>query len=252
MINPQGAVSDDRGPRVSLVTNVTEFAGPGSALGLLNSGHKVYAHDPRFGDSAPHKTIAGIIAVPGTREEVLAEVLRREGRIDTLVENPTIRGERYVTEDANTEKLDGWLDDAARELITEPFKLLNRVSKHMNDHEGGAIILVTSESWMKPQRGSVYYSAMRAALPSLALGSARDVAPKVQVNCLSLNYLQSEEYYPAAIWSTPEKLKELAERVPVGRLNTDQDLAKVVAFLASASTPFLTGSTIKVDGAALV
>jgi len=52
--------------------------------------------------------------------------------------------------------------------------------------------------------------------------------------------------------STPEKKKELAEVVPVGWLNTAEELGNLIGFLAGGPTEFLTGSTIKIDGDALV
>jgi NAD(P)-dependent dehydrogenase (short-subunit alcohol dehydrogenase family) len=89
---------------------------------------------------------------------------------------------------------------------------------------------------------------MRAAFPSLALGAARDLAPAgIQVNCISPNYLESEEYYPPELWSRPEKKKELAALVPVGRLNTAVELGNLIDLLAGGPTQFLTGSTTKID-----
>ncbi|HEY1005407.1 MAG TPA: hypothetical protein VGD83_37835, partial [Streptosporangiaceae bacterium] len=62
----------------------------------------------------------------------------------------------------------------------------------------------------------------------------------------------SKEYYPPELWNRPEKKKELAELVPVGRLQTADDLWKLISFPASGPTAFLTGDTIKIDGGALV
>jgi NAD(P)-dependent dehydrogenase (short-subunit alcohol dehydrogenase family) len=120
-----------------------------------------------------------------------------------LIENPSIRGERHVTDDDDVDTLDTFLTDAAHELIVEPFQLLNFMARTMCQRSRGMIILITSESWEKPQRGSMFYSAMRVAFPSLALGAARDLAPGIQVNCISPNYVESEEYYPPELWSRP-------------------------------------------------
>jgi 3-oxoacyl-[acyl-carrier protein] reductase len=57
---------------------------------------------------------------------------------------------------------------------------------------------------------------------------------------------------PPKLWDQPEKKQELAELVPVGRLQTAAELGNLIGFLASGPNPFLTGSTIKVDGGALV
>lgn len=244
-------------PAIALVTNGCQFAGPAALLGLQHLNGKIYVHDQSFSDAAQLGAFADahedLIPVAGSRLSVAHQVVSAEGRLDVLVENPSIRGERHVTDDDDVDLLDKWLTDAAQELIVEPFELVNFAARTMRQRSRGAIVLITSESWEKPQHGSVFYSAMRAAFPSLALGAARDLAPEgIQVNCISPNYLESKEYYPPELWSQPEKKKELAAIVPVGRLNTAGELGNLIGFLAGGPTAFLTGSTIKIDGAALV
>jgi 3-oxoacyl-[acyl-carrier protein] reductase len=242
---------------VALLTNGSQFAGPAALLGLKNLNCQIYVHDPSFSDDAKLSAFAsahdGVIPLAGDRLSVANDVINAEGRLDVLVENPSPRGEAHVTDDNNVDALDSWLNDAARELIVEPFELLNFAARAMRKQSRGVIVLLTSESWEKPQHGSVFYSAMRAAYPCLALGAARDLAPDgIQVNCVSPNFLESKEYYPPQLWDQPEKKKELATLVPVGRLQTAGELGNLIGFLASGPNPFLTGSTIKVDGGALV
>lgn len=191
---------------IALVTNGCRFAGPAALLGLKHLNCRIYVHDQSFSDDSQLEAFAsahnGVIPLAGSRLSVANEIIRAEGRLDILVENPSIRGERHVTDDDAVDTLDTFLTDAANELIVEPFQLLNFVARTMRQRSRGVIILITSESWEKPQRGSVFYSAMRAALPSLALGAARGLAAAgIQVNCISPNYLESEEYYPPEPWS---------------------------------------------------
>jgi 3-oxoacyl-[acyl-carrier protein] reductase len=195
---------------IALVTNACRFAGPAALLGLKHLNSRIYVHDQSFSDDAQLDAFAsahnGVIPLAGSRLSVANEIIRAEGRLDILIENPSIRGERHVTDDDDVDTLDTWLTDAAHELIVEPFQLLNLVARTMRQRSRGVIVLITSESWEKPQRGSVFYSAMRAAFPCLALGAARDLAAAgIQVNCISPNYLESEEYYPPKLWNRPEK-----------------------------------------------
>jgi len=129
------------------------------------------------------------------RLTVANAVTKAAGRLDILVENPSPRGEAHVTDDDNVDALDQWLTDAASELITEPFELLNFAARAMRQRSRGVIVLLTSES---------------------------------------------------------DKRKELAELTPVGRLQTVAELGNVIGFPASRPNPFLTGTTIKIDGGALV
>lgn len=242
---------------IALVTNGCQYAGPAALLGLKDLDCHIYVHDQSFSDADQRDAFAsaheGMIPLAGSRLSVADQIIQVEGQLDILVENPSIRGERHTTDDDDVDTLDKWLNDAAFELIVEPFELVNLAARSMRERSRGAIVLITSESWEKPQHGSVFYSAMRAAFPSFALGAARDLGPAgVQVNCISPNYLESREYYPPALWSQPEKQKELAAAVPVGRLNTAGELGTLIGFLAGGPTAFLTGSTIKIDGGALV
>jgi len=257
MTTTPAAASTSTEKLVALLTNGSQFAGQAALLGLDHLNCKVYVHDPSFSDDAKRNVFASahndVVPLAGDRLSVANDDIRAEGRIDILIENPSPRGEAHVTDDDNADALDKWLNDAARELIIEPFELLNFVSRAMRKQSRGVIAMLTSESWEKPQRGSVYYSAMRAAYPCLALGAARDLAPAgIQVNCISPNYLESKEYYPPKLWNQPEKKKELSMLTPIGRLQTANELGNVIGFPASGPNPFLTGSTIKIDGGALV
>jgi NAD(P)-dependent dehydrogenase (short-subunit alcohol dehydrogenase family) len=174
---------------IALVTNGSQFAGPAALLGLKHLNCQVYVHDPSFSDDARREAFAsahnGVIPVAGDRLSVANDVIRAEGRLDILIENPAPRGEAHVTDDDNVAALDKWLTDAAREVITEPFELLNFAARAMRQRSRGVIIFFTSATWDRPQHGSVYYSAMRAAYPCLALGAARDLASAgIQVNCV--------------------------------------------------------------------
>lgn len=242
---------------IAILTNATEYGGPAAILGLEDIGAKVYAHDRTFSDPTARanyqKKHPTAIAVEGDRLTV-ANVARKEsGRIDVLVENSAAKGERHTTDDDNSEALAAYLVDATNEMIVEPSKLLNFVSRVMRDQKSGAIVLFGSESWVKPQSGTVYYSAIRASAPSMALAAARDLGKYgIQVNCISPNYLESAEYYPPEVWNQPEKKRQLQEIVPMGRLDTHREVGNVVRILVDGKTPFLTGSTIKIDGGALV
>jgi NAD(P)-dependent dehydrogenase (short-subunit alcohol dehydrogenase family) len=243
--------------KIALVTNGCQFAGSAALLGLQHLNCRVYVHDQSFADNAQRDQFAsahhGVTPLAGNRLSVAGEVMKAEGRLDILIENASIRGEPHATDDDDQDALTTWLSDAVHELVVEPFKLVNFAARAMRQRSQGVIVLITSETRDKPQHGSVFYSAMRAAFPTLALGAARDLAPAgIQVNCVSPNYLESREYYPPELWSQPEKKKELAEIVPVGRLNTAGELGNLIGFLASGPTAFLTGSTIKIDGGALV
>lgn len=141
---------------IAFLTNGSQFAGPAALLGLKHLNCQIYVHDQSFSDDAALRAFAsahdGVIPLAGNRLSVANDVIRAEGRLDILIENPAPRGEAQVTDDDNVDALDAWLNDAARELIVEPFELLNFVARAMRKQSRGVIILLTLESG--PIRGS--------------------------------------------------------------------------------------------------
>ena len=129
---------------IALVTNGSQFAGPAALLGLKYLNCQVYVHDPSFSDDAQRDAFAsdhnGVIPLAGNRLSVANDVMKAEGRLDILIENPAPRGEAHVTDDDNVAALDEWLTDAAREVITEPFELLNFAARAMRQRSRGVII----------------------------------------------------------------------------------------------------------------
>ena len=98
---------------------------------------------------------------------------------------------------------------------------------------------------VRPSGGAVLQGAINAALEALARGLALELAP-VRVNAVSPGLIETP------LWSgLPEDkrvamFKGAAERLPARRVGQPEDIARAVLFLAT--TPFATGSTVRVDG----
>ena len=92
----------------------------------------------------------------------------------------------------------------------------------------------------------VHYSASKAAVIGLTKALAREVAPSnIQVNCIAPGVIDTKMN---ACFSD-EDLKALKEEIPLGRFGRPEEVAALIAFLASESSDYITAQVIGIDGA---
>jgi NAD(P)-dependent dehydrogenase (short-subunit alcohol dehydrogenase family) len=120
-----------------------------------------------------------------------------------------------------------------------------RVARTVKIRDGGSLTLVSGLLSARPSATSVLQGAINAALESLARGLALELAP-VRVNAVSPGLIATP------LWSAMPKEKREAmfagatQRLPARRVGQPEDIANAVLFLIT--TPFATGSTVRVDG----
>jgi len=111
---------------------------------------------------------------------------------------------------------------------------------------GGAIIMISSGSAITGTGASASYAASKGGLNSFVRALSRELTPKgVRVNGVAPRSIESELL--TKVYSR-EYLDQMAREIPVGRMGTYQDIAHVVAFLASDLSSFISGETLLVDG----
>jgi NAD(P)-dependent dehydrogenase (short-subunit alcohol dehydrogenase family) len=124
-----------------------------------------------------------------------------------------------------------------------------RVARAAKIKDGGSLTFISGFLSVRPSAGAVLQGAINAALEGLARGLALELAP-VRVNAVSPGLIATP------LWSsmTEEKREAMfagaAARLPARRVGQPEDIANAVLFLAT--TPFATGSTVRVDGGAAI
>jgi NAD(P)-dependent dehydrogenase (short-subunit alcohol dehydrogenase family) len=120
-----------------------------------------------------------------------------------------------------------------------------RVSRAAKIRDGGSLTLISGFLSVRPSAGAVLQGAINAALEALARGLALELAP-VRVNAVSPGLIATP------LWSGMDEEKraamfaDAAASLPARRVGQPEDVANAVLFLAT--TPFATGSTVRVDG----
>ncbi len=121
-------------------------------------------------------------------------------------------------------------------------------ARHMAEHDGGAIVVVSSQLSEVVRPGLAHYASAKGAVRQLVKAMAVDLAPfRIRVNAMA----PGPTWTPgnAELFSRPE-VREANERtIPLGRLGQPEEMVGAVVFLASdAEASFVTGTTVFVDG----
>jgi acetoacetyl-CoA reductase len=170
-------------------------------------------------------------------QKVVAEV----GPIDVLVNNAGI------TRDTTFKKMDriNW-DAVIRTNLDSCFNMTKQVADGMSDRGWGRIINISSVNAQKGAFGQVNYSAAKAGMHGFTKALALEVARKgVTVNTISPGYIGTK-----MVMAIPKEVldSKIIPQIPVGRLGKPEEIAGLVAYLASDEAAFVTGANIAING----
>ena len=168
-------------------------------------------------------------------QETIKEVVRKMGGIDVLVNNAALY-ETVPFEEITVQQWDRMFASNAR----GPF-LVSRAALESLRKRQGRIINLGSLGGLRPWASHAHYCASKAALTMLSQIMAKALAPEVSVNCVAPGMIDTGEN-PGS-----KTLKHFAEKTPMRRNGTNEDIAEAVLFFAAAPK-FITGQTLVVDG----
>ena len=231
--------------RTALVTGGTRGIGAAIVQALANAGARVIATGSsaetiaKLAPSTNVELAAVDLADPDATERFAAGLVER--KLDVLVNNAGIN------KIARFEEIDlaDW-DRIQRVNVRAPTVLCRGVVAGMAQRGYGRIINISSifGDVSRAQRGS--YTTSKYALRGLTRTLALDYAKhNVLVNAVAPGFIDTE--LTRAVLGEGG-MRAAAERVPMGRLGTVSEIARVVAFLASEANSYLTGQHIVVDG----
>ena len=138
-------------------------------------------------------------------------------------------------------------DATFRLNLTAVWICTNVAAKHMRD--GGRIVNISSLAGETPIPGSGHYSAAKAGVNSLTRTFAKELGPRIRVNCVMPGAVPTE-IMMTALRLTDNDLPNLEKRLhlPMRRLGTPEDLGGAVLYFVSPASSWVTGQIIAVDG----
>jgi meso-butanediol dehydrogenase/(S,S)-butanediol dehydrogenase/diacetyl reductase len=172
-------------------------------------------------------------------EATVRQALEKYGRFDVLINNAGLMVFKAI------EELDGkdWLSILSVDLLGA-FYFTKQAFLHMKN--GGAIVNVSSIHAVKTEPRVAPYAAAKAALLSLTRSAALEGKPKgIRVNAVLPGAVDTP-----MLWDNPS-VKSGEEKIIEGDVGKPEDVAAVIAFLASEDAKFIQGAAIRVDGGRL-
>ncbi len=178
---------------------------------------------------------------------MVCEVEASLGPVDILVNNAGSLVERLKTLELTEERWDEVMDLNAKSA----FFCAQQVVPKMLEKGSGVIVNVTSIAGRNGGApGSIHYSSAKAALLTMTKGLAKEFASQgIRVNAVSPGVIDTPYH---ETFTTAETMQNLRNMIPMGREGRPDEVASVIAFLASDASSYLCGETIEINGGLLM
>jgi 3-oxoacyl-[acyl-carrier protein] reductase len=241
-------VKIDLSGKNALVTGSTRGIGRAIAEGLSESGARiaVVGRDLKRAEEAASaignnaKGFAADVGDTGAVTKLVADVEQAFGSIDILVNNAGITRDNLVMR----LKDDDW-DAVQNANLRGAFAAIRAASRGMMKKRAGRIINIASIVGLIGNKGQANYAASKAGLIALTKSVAKELGSRnILVNAVAPGFIETE--MTAAM--TPEARTALGQQIALERLGSVQDVAAMVAFLASDLASYITGQVFVVDG----
>jgi pteridine reductase len=229
-----------------LVTGGAQRLGRAIATELARRGAHVMIHYHSSADEAGNvvkelaalageaDSVQGDLAVVAEAERVADAALKRWGGLDLLVNNSGIWGKTPL----GSVTAERW-DELIATNVRGAFFVSQRAAPALRESHG-AIVNIADVGALRPWRNYTPYLVSKGAVVTLTEALAKDLAPDVRVNAVAPGPVLLPES------SSEEDEKKAARSTLLGRVGSAEDIARAVAFLASAD--YITGVILPVDG----
>jgi len=245
--------------KVAIVTGGTEGIGRATALKLAQEGASIALCSRRKdkvdqvgaeiakATGAPVLAIAADMSKSADIDAFMQAVIERYGRIDILVNNAgtSMRGKFLEVDDAM------WAGDLELKVFGA-IRCSRLAIPHMKKQGGGRIVNITISGAKQPGAESMPTSVSRAAGLAITKALSKEfAADNILVNTICIGKIKSgqhERRYTRDGQTADQYYGTLAKDIPMKRVGEAEEVANVIAFLASDAASYVTGSSINLDG----
>ena len=173
-------------------------------------------------------------------EATVNEAIEKLGGVDILINNAGITRDNLLLRMPEKD-----FDDVIDANLKSVFNYTKAVLKPMIKQRYGRIVNIASVVGLIGNAGQSNYVASKAGVIGFTKAMARELASRnITVNAVAPGFIQTDMTDKLS----DEQKNKLAEMIPLGRLGTPEDIAKVVGFLCSQEANYITGQVIAVDG----
>ncbi len=249
--------------KTAIVAAASHGIGKACAMRLAREGANVVIC--ARGQEALVKTTEEISAATGRQVEWVQADLTKPEEIDVLIDATTVafgdidilvtncggprRGEFMTMEDTDWKK-------AFDMVFMSAVRLIRAAIPHMRTRKNGRIVNLTSIAVKQPIEGLILSNSFRSGVIGLAKTLARELAPfGITVNNVAPGYTLTNRIYDLAMEEAKERnishedvMAEYHRHIPLERMGRPEEIADLVAFLASSRAGYITGATIPIDG----
>lgn len=171
---------------------------------------------------------------------LIETTVKEFGQVDVLVNNVGINKDQLMLRISD----DDW-HNVINTNLNSAFYCSRSALKHMVRKRYGRIINISSVVGLIGNAGQAHYAASKSGLLGLAYSIAREYGSRgITANVIAPGYIQSDMTADL----TPDQTAKILAGIAVRRLGTPEDIAGVVAFLASPPAAYISGQVIRVDG----
>lgn len=173
-------------------------------------------------------------------ETHFAEIVAKHGKIDCLINNAGVTRDNLLLR-MKEEEWSLVLDIN----LKGSFLCTQKAFKHMMKARQGSIINIASVIGLMGNAGQANYAASKGGLIAFTKSCAKEFASRgVRVNAIAPGFIETE----MTATLSPEIRAEYAKVIPLQKMGSPADVAKLCLFLASAESEYITGQTVAVDG----
>ncbi len=173
-------------------------------------------------------------------QKTVNDVVSKLGGVDILINNAGITRDNLLLRMNEKD-----FDDVINANLKSVFNYTKAVIKPMISQRYGRIVNITSVVALIGNPGQSNYVASKAGVIGFTKSMARELASRgITVNAVAPGFIKTDMTDKL----TDDQKQKIAQNIPLGKLGTPEDVAKVVAFLCSDNAAYITGQVIAVDG----